>query len=85
MGGKIEKPRAARRSALFRPVSEGWQKWQEGEGGAWTEAGAAGELAELSPAAGSMIAIPVRRAFSLAVWVPGDDASIFGDLVFTQL
>ena len=85
MGGKIEKPRAARRSALFRPVSEGWQKWQEGEGGAWTEAGAASELAELSPAAGSMIAVPVRRAFSLAVWVPGDDASIFGDLVFTQL
>lgn len=85
MGGKIEKPRAARRGAIFRPVAEGWQKWQEGEGGVWAQAGSAAELAELSPAAGAMIAIPVRRAFSLAVWVPGDDPSIFGDLVFTQL
>jgi len=66
-------------------VARGWQKWQEGEGGAWTSAGEASELAELSPAAGALIAIPVRRAFSLAVWVPGEDPSILGDLVFTQL
>jgi hypothetical protein len=85
MGGKIEKSRAPRRSAIFRPVAHGWQKWQEGEGGAWTAAGEASELAELSPAAGALIAIPVRRAFSLAVWVPGEDPSILGDLVFTQL
>ena len=85
MGGKIEKSRTARRSAIFRPVASGWQKWQEGEGGTWSAAGEASELAELSPAAGALIAIPVRRAFSLAVWVPGDDPSILGDLVFTQL
>jgi hypothetical protein len=85
MGGKIEKSRAARRGAIFRPVAEGWQKWQEGEGGTWTPAGEAAELADLSPAPGALIAVPVRRAFSLAVWVPGEDPSIFGDLVFTQL
>jgi hypothetical protein len=85
MGGKIEKSRAPRRGAIFRPVASGWQKWQEGEGGVWAESGAASELADLSPAAGSMIAVPVRRAFSLSVWVPGDDPSIFDDLVFTQL
>lgn len=85
MGGKIEKTRPSRRGAIFRPVAKGWQKWQEGEGAEWTLAGEAADLAELAPASGAMIAIPVRRAFSLAVWVPGDDPSIFGDLVYTQL
>jgi hypothetical protein len=85
MGGKVEKSRAARHGAIFRPVAEGWQKWQEGESGAWVPAGEAAELAALSPAPGALIAVPVRRAFSLAVWVPGEDPSIFGDLIFTQL
>ena len=85
MGGKIEKKRAARRRAIFRPVDAGWQKWQEAEDGAWTASGEAPELVDLAPSAGSLIAIPVRRAFSLAVWVPADDPSIFGDLIFTQL
>lgn len=85
MGGKIEKSRTPRGGALFRPFAAGWQKWQEGEGGVWTAAGEAPELQELSPVAGSLIAVPVRRAFSLAVWVPADDVSLFDDLVFTQL
>ncbi|MEX1110173.1 MAG: hypothetical protein WEB31_00075 [Chthoniobacterales bacterium] len=85
MGGKIEKSRAARRRAILRPVAAGWQKWQEGEGGAWQLSGEAPELADLKPAAGSLIAIPVRRAFSFALWVPAEDPSVFGDLVFTQL
>ncbi len=85
MGGKIENPRAARRRAILRPVATGWQKWQESEGGAWQLSGEAPELADLKPAAGSLIAIPVRRAFSFAVWVPAEDPSVFGDLVFTQL
>ena len=85
MGGKIEKPRAARRRAILRPVASGWQKWQEGDGGVWEMSGEAPELADLKPAAGSLIAIPVRRAFSFAVWVPAEDPSVFGDLVFTQL
>jgi Tfp pilus assembly protein PilN len=85
MGGKIEKSRAPRRGAFYRPAATGWEKWVEGEGGVWSAAGAAPELPELSPMAGSLIAVPVRRAFSLAVWVPADDASLFDDLVFTQL
>lgn len=85
MGRKIDKSRTPRGRAIFRPVNEGWQKWTESEGAAWTISGEAPELADLSPSAGSLIAVPVRRAFSLAVWVPSDDPSIFGDLVFTQL
>lgn len=85
MGGKIDKSRGARRGALFRPCASGWQKWEESEDGAWSATGEAPELRELAPAAGSLIAVPVRRAFSLAVWVPADDPSLFGDLVFTQL
>jgi len=85
MGGKIEKARSGQRGAIYRPVASGWQKWQEGDEGSWVPAGEAAELADLSPAAGALVAIPARRAFSLAVWVPGEDASILGDLVFTQL
>jgi len=85
MGGKIEKNRTARRRAIFRPVDAGWQKWQEGDDGVWTTSGEAPELVDLGPSAGSLIAIPVRRAFSFAIWVPADDPSIFGDLIFTQL
>ena len=84
MGGKIKTPRQSRR-ALFRPVATGWQKWDQGEGGAWTLAGEAAEMAGLSPAPGGLIAVPVRRAFSLAVWVPADDPALFADLIYTQL
>jgi len=84
MGGKIKTPRQPRR-AIFRPSASAWQKWEQGEGGAWTPAGEAAELAQLSPAPGSLIAVPVRRAFSLAVWVPADDPGLFPDLIFTQL
>lgn len=80
----MKSPRQSRR-AIFRPSATGWQKWDEGEGASWVPAGEAGELAELSPAAGGLIAVPVRRAFSLAVWVPADDPGLFADLVFTQL
>ena len=43
------------------------------------------ELATLSPSAGSLIAVPVRRVFSLCVWVPAGDPALFPDLVYTQL
>lgn len=80
----MKSPRQTRR-ALFRPVSAGWQKWEQDEAGAWSETGWAADLSELKPEAGAMVAVPVRRAFSLAVWVPADDPSLFGDLIFTQL
>lgn len=73
------------RCALFRPAMDAWQKWEQDEAGAWTMAGEAPEMGDLKPEAGALVAVPVRRAFSLAVWVPADDPSLFGDLVFTQL
>ena len=73
------------RRALLRPVAAGWEKWEEGESGAWERSGEAPDLAELRPGAHSLVAVPVRRAFSLAVWVPAEDPALFGDLVFTQL
>lgn len=87
MGRTINTSRQPRRgaAALYRPVAAGWQKWIEKEGGAWELAGEGAELAELKPSAGSLIAVPVRRAFSLALWVPASDPQIFGDLVYTQL
>ena len=84
MGGKIKTPRQPRR-AIYRPAAAGWQKWEQGEGAAWTMAAEAAEMADLKPASGGLIAVPVRRAFSLAVWVPADDPALFADLVFTQL
>lgn len=85
MGRKVDKPRQAKRGALYRPFAAGWQKWQEGEDGTWAMEEEAMELADLKPAAGGLIAVPVRRAFSLTLWVPADDPAIFADLVFTQL
>jgi len=84
MGGKIKSPRQIRR-ALFRPASAGWQKWEQDEVGAWSMKGEAADLAALKPEAGALVAVPVRRAFSLAVWVPAEDPTLFGDLMFTQL
>jgi hypothetical protein len=80
----MKSSRQARR-AMFRPVASGWEKWEQAEAGEWTKAGEALEMAELKPETGSLVAVPVRRAFSLAVWVPAEDPSLFGDLVFTQL
>ena len=87
MGGKVKSSRdaSAKRAAIYRPVSAGWQKWGEDAAGAKTLQGEAAELSDLQPAPGGMIAVPVRRAFSLCVWVPADDPSIFRDLVLTQL
>jgi hypothetical protein len=84
MGGKIKTPRQTRR-ALFRPASAGWEKWEQDEAGAWGETGQAVDLSELRPEAGALVAVPVRRAFSIAFWVPAEDPSLFGDLIFTQL
>ncbi len=81
---KSRQPRRAA-AALYRPVATGWQKWLEREGGAWEAAAEGMELADLKPSAGSLIAVPVRRAFSLALWVPAADPQIFGDLIYTQL
>ena len=73
------------RRAIFRPVAAGWEEWEQAEAEAWTKAGEALELAELKPEAGSLVALPVRRVFSLAAWVPAEDPTLFADLVFTQL
>ena len=73
------------RRAMFRPVVAGWEKWEQVETAPWTKTGEALELAELKPEAGNLVAVPVRRAFSLAAWVPAEDPSLFADLVFTQL
>ena len=73
------------RRAMFRPVVAGWEKWEQVETAPWTKAGEALELAELKPEAGNLVAVPVRRAFSLAAWVPAEDPTLFADLVFTQL
>ena len=87
MGGKVKSSRdaSAKRGAIYRPASAGWQKWVEDASGAWTLQSEAPELSDLRPAAGGLIAVPVRRAFSLCVWIPADDPSIFRDLVLTQL
>ena len=72
-------------AALYRPVASGWQKWLRKDGGTWEMAAEGMELADLKPSAGALIAVPVRRAFSLALWAPAADPQIFGDLVYTQL
>lgn len=82
---KSSRDASAKRGALYRPVSAGWQKWAEDAAGALSLLGEAPELADLQPSAGSMIAVPVRRAFSLCIWIPADDPSVFRDLVLTQL
>ncbi len=71
--------------AVYRPVAEGWQKWQQAEDGGWMLAAEGGELGGLQPGPGGLVAVPVRRAFSLAVWVPAQDPALFDDLIYTQL
>lgn len=87
MGGKLKKEIAAtaKGGSLCRPCASGWQKWSEAEGGAWSLLQESPELAELGPLAGDLVAVPVRRAFSLSVWIPADDPSVLRDLVLTQL
>ena len=82
---KSSREAPAKRAAIYRPASAGWQKWGEDASGNKTLQGESPELSDLQPAAGGMIAVPVRRAFSLSVWVPADDPAIFRDLVLTQL
>ena len=82
---KLSRDGSAKRGAIYRPSSAGWQKWAEDAGGAFALQGDAPELADLKPSAGGLIAVPVRRAFSLCVWIPADDPAIFPDLVLTQL
>ena len=76
---------SAKTGVILRPFSSGWQKWAGDETGVWILKQEAQELSELGPSHDALIAIPVRRAFSLAVWVPADDPDIFPDLVFTRL
>lgn len=76
---------AARGGAIYRPAADGWQKWSEDADGVWALRGEAPELPDLQPETGGLIAVPARRAFSLAVWLPADDPEIFRDLVLTQL
>lgn len=75
----------AKRGGICRPVSATWQKWAEDAAGVPGLQAEGAELSELKPAAGDLIAIPVRRAFSLCLWIPADDPSVFRDLVLTQL
>ena len=82
---KSSREAPAKRAAIYRPASAGWQKWGEDASGNKTLQGESPELSDLQPAASGMIAVPVRRAFSLSVWVPADDPAIFRDLVLTQL
>ena len=82
---KSSRDATAKRGAIYRPSSAGWQKWGEDVAGARALQAEALELSDLQPAAGGMIAVPVRRAFSLCVWIPADDPSVFRDLVLTQL
>lgn len=81
----MKSSRKVRRGVIFRPAAAGWEKWEEDEAGGWQPAGGALELSGLDPQEGALIAVPVRRAFSLAVWVPGADPSLLADLVYTQL
>lgn len=87
MGGKIKQSKAARQSSceLCRPAAAGWQKWRRDDAGAWSLEAEAESLAGLQPDEDAVITVPVRRAFSLTVWVPSADPSLFPDLVFTQL
>ncbi len=87
MGGKIKKPKSSRRNSgsICRPAAFGWQKWQQDDSGTWSLEAEAENLAGLRPDEDDLIATPVRRMFSLAVWVPSADPSLFSDLVFTQL
>ena len=81
----MKQSKSSRRRALIRPARAGWQKWETGEDEAWTLVGEGLELADLKPAENTLVAVPVQRAFSLALWVPGVDSSLFADLVYTQL
>lgn len=87
MGGKLKErsESSAKGGAICRPVADGWQIWVPKDGDHLSLRNEAPDLAGLKPSPDSLIAVPVRRAFSLAVWVPGDDPSILGDLVHTQL
>lgn len=70
---------------IYRPAAHGWERWSQDENDAWHREAEAAELAGLAPVAGGLIAVPVRRAFSLSVWLPSDDPSIYADLIYTQL
>jgi len=82
---KKRRESSGKRGAVCRPAAAGWQMWAEQDDGAWSLLSEAAELSDLKPPSGSLVAVPVRRAFSLAVWVPGDDPSLLRDLVHTQL
>ncbi|MFM8718139.1 MAG: hypothetical protein ACKOFH_01200, partial [Chthoniobacterales bacterium] len=82
---KTGRDASAKRGGICRPASAGWQKWAEDAAGVPGLQAEAAELVELNPAENDLIAIPVRRAFSLCVWIPADDPSVFRDLVLTQL
>jgi hypothetical protein len=87
MGGKVKTGRdaSANSGSICRPASACWQKWGDDGSGVSVLRLEAAELSELKPAPCDLIAIPVRRAFSLCVWVPADDPTLFRDLVLTQL
>ncbi len=87
MGGKIKNRSTRHREhgPIYRPAAGGWQQWESSEDGSRSLAGTAMELEDLNPTTGGLIAVPVRRAFSLAFWLPMDDPTLLDDLVFTQL
>ena len=82
---KIDRAASAKRGGICRPAASGWQKWGDYTSGAPSLLAEAEELSDLKPAENDLVAIPVRRVFSLCVWIPADDPSVFRDLVLTQL
>ncbi len=69
---------------LLRPAAHDWQRWRWKEEGPVLE-GTAPDPGGLPGDKRTTMALPVRRIFSLAVWLPAGDPSLLGDLVFTQL
>jgi len=82
---KTDRAAPAKRGGICRPAASCWQKWGDDASGAKSLVTEAAELSDLKPAENDLVAIPVRRAFSLCVWIPADDPSVFRDLVLTQL
>lgn len=83
----MKKTRASRQGGgvVYRPVASGWQSWVADDAGGFRLHAETPELEGLKPAPGGLVAVPVRRAFSLCVWVPADDPSLFPELLHTQL
>lgn len=86
MGRKVKSHRdtTPKDIEIFRPSSSGWQKWGV-VSDIWSLQGEGAELSDLNPGEGGLIAVPARRTFSLALWIPAENPEVFQDLILTQL